>query len=332
MATNRELGLYLPRSHVTTRTRPFILYTLCIDDSGGFGVELVKTPPAGVQVFLSGEAKRFCQQCCGFHDVAAFDGPRRSENVLCCVQSIAIAEGRRSHQLLLSIYACTHDADSQPLGCAFVPASCMLAAVMHPKTQPNPPHRPHRSCRERLAAHKDRQRRKWQASHGRRGSDSASSGGEDEGGADGQDAGQPTTVTRAGRPSRRPSLLRENPKSGGTPDSGTSPERRLPDLKRVSPSAATAADGPFGSSPNASGHGGSYYGSLHGGIGSGCYNSTGNLNQSQQQQRLQPTAFQQALAASRRHSGALPEELQAGAQLRARRSASMSQMQVWFHE
>jgi hypothetical protein len=168
----------------------------------------------------------------------------------------------------------------------------------------------HRSCRERLAAHKDRQRRKWQASHGRRGSDSASSGAEDEA-ADAQEAAQPTTVTRAGRPSRRPSLLRA---STGTSDS-PSPERRAAALEEAPPQHRPHSGGarPVGDlSPNAS----TYSGSFHG-------------EQQQPQGRLPPTAFQQALAMSRSHSNALPEALgQAAAGVRARRSLSMSQMQV----
>jgi hypothetical protein len=164
-----------------------------------------------------------------------------------------------------------------------------------------------------------------------------SSGAEDEG-ADAEDAGQPTTVTRAGRPSRRPSLLRV---SANTSDSGagTSPERRAAAATDGGPLQHAAAGGavpgaggaplrPRGSSPDASGPGGGLYSGLGGGHGSG---AGWQQQQQQQQQRATgtPSAFQRALAMSRRHSTVLPDELHTGAQLRARRSASMSQMQVW---
>lgn len=177
-----------------------------------------------------------------------------------------------------------------------------------------------RSCRERLAAHKDRQRRKWQASHGRRGSDSASSGEEDED-QEAQEGSQPTTVTRAGRPSRRPSLLHV---STGISDSGIGTSPEWPgSLKRVSPTSAMASAGapprsvPSGGSLHVSGVARGSSGSLVG-LGGGA---------AEQQQQQPPTAFQQALAMSRAHSDALPNK---GWQdtARARRSASMSQMQV----
>lgn len=95
-----------------------------------------------------------------------------------------------------------------------------------------------------MAAHKDRQRRKWQAAHGRRGSSSTSSDEEDDEAlatAAGGDGATTSFTTRAGRTARRPSLMRRAPiggaSGGGSSASGSVGGATPQTLKQASPSA-----------------------------------------------------------------------------------------------
>jgi hypothetical protein len=183
-----------------------------------------------------------------------------------------------------------------------------------------------RSCRERLARHKNLQRRRLQAASKRQDSDTASSEGDDAG-SEAQQAREPT-VTRAGRKCRPPSLLLPSTAGDSASGAGVRPEPHLAvghatSMQPVAHSdvGATTAEPYLGnSSQPASGWGGTCQQSCHGKQG----------EQQQQLQRLPPPSFEQALAVfQHRYSpvpGIMPQRNEARA--RARCSASTSQTEV----
>ena len=191
-----------------------------------------------------------------------------------------------------------------------------------------------RSCRYRLARHKEQQRRRWQAACRQQGSDTASAEDDDDG-AQAEQAEEPT-ITRAGRKCRRPSLL-----NMADPTAGTSPQRRpaacdsgaLMHQASVSGVKPAAGNGPAclanGVSAACGSGGVAYHGSAR---------SWGRRVECAQQQQQQPQLWRQPAKPSEqahalsqhRGSRSIPgrvaqhDEVQA----RTRHAASTGQMQV----
>ena len=199
----------------------------------------------------------------------------------------------------------------------------------------------HRSCRARLAKHKDRQRLKWQAKAARQGSEDTASLEDDDEGQEAQQATQ-ATVTRAGRKCRRPSLLLPSAARASNSDADTRPEpqqaaqdgapapqQQMPH-SGVRPTAHDHDGSPTvrgDSFPTASSWGVQSIHSL--GDKATCQHWQ-QQQQQQQHQRLPPSTFDQALAMSQGSGGLRRGQVsqRSGAGARASCSASMSQMQV----
>ena len=195
----------------------------------------------------------------------------------------------------------------------------------------------HRSCRERLAKHKDRQRLKLQAKFARQGSDDTASLEDDDEAVEAQQAAK-ATITRAGRKCRRPSMLLPSIADASDSGAGASPEPQLAvrdsaSLQQAPHSGVRAAVGgdvpPQCADSVPIGSGWSSQGIASYGGQAGCRHQQ-QQQQQQQQQRLPPSAFDQAPAMAQRCGGLMlgwaPQR--DGLQARSRRSASMGQMQV----